>query len=258
MDVSLSELFPGIYNFTPGRRILSMRQVKTAALAANETALVAHAEACITHDQHTLVLDAQWNARTTTTIGNPELRDVDIILDPLVTSLRDTIDGQVRGSKPGDALAELGAQLLIVLFPQGVSAVTHATYADEAAEVERIIVEIKKPEWGAVVVGFGLARIVERMQEVILKYRQLLEAPAPAGLKFSDVKAARAQGQSLLLQTLAMVLAKYPSDSEADKAGREALMGPILRQNEAIGQYLKSRRTVPDVNPDTGEEAITP
>jgi hypothetical protein len=54
-----------------------------------------------------------------------------------------------------------------------------------------------------------------------------------------------------------MVLGKYPSDSEADRQGRGLLLGPILRQNEAIGQYLKSRRNVPDVNPDTGVEQPT-
>jgi hypothetical protein len=32
------------------------------------------------------------------------------------------------------------------------------------------------------------------------------------------------------------------------------LLAPILRQNDAIGQYLRARRAVTDVNPDTGEE----
>lgn len=235
-----------------------MQQVKAAATIAQYDALVAHADACVTQGRQTLVLEAKWNARNATTSGNSELRDVDLTLDPLVTSLRDTIDGQVRGSKPDDPLAAMGAQLLQLLFPLGVSAITHASYPDEAAEVERILEEIRKPEWNAVVAGFGLTRLIGRMQEVAEKYRNLLTAPMQTEVKFADVKAARAEGQSMLLQALALALAKYPSDSDADKAGREALMGPILRQNEAIGQYLKSRRTVPDVDPDTGAEEPSP
>ncbi len=64
--------------------------------------------------------------------------------------------------------------------------------------------------------------------------------------------------QTLLLQAIAMALAKYPSDNAADLSGRAVLIGPILRQNEAIGQYLKSRRMVPDVNPETGEKVPVP
>ena len=96
------------------------------------------------------------------------------------------------------------------------------------------------------------------MQKVLIKYRQLLDTPIASGLKFADVKAARTTGQTLMLQAIAMALAKYPSDNATDLNERATLIGPILRQNETIGQYLKSRRIVPDVNPETGEEVPAP
>jgi hypothetical protein len=71
-------------------------------------------------------------------------------------------------------------------------------------------------------------------------------------ISFGEVKDARTQGQQLLLQAVAMILGLFPSESAADQAGRAKLLGPILRQNEAIRVYLRSRRNVEDVDPDTG------
>lgn len=38
-----------------------------------------------------------------------------------------------------------------------------------------------------------------------------------------------------------------------DVEARAALLGPVLRQNEEIRRYLRSRRKVEDVDPETGE-----
>jgi hypothetical protein len=70
---------------------------------------------------------------------------------------------------------------------------------------------------------------------------------------FGQVRAARAQGQAHLLEAVAMIIGKYPKSSAEDVAARVALLGPILQQNEAIRAYLKSRRSVQDVDPETGE-----
>jgi len=258
VDTFLSAFFSDVYVFTPGRRVLSMQQVKTAATTDNFATLTAHADVCVAHDRQTLVVEASWNAQSASSAGNPELRQLDRSLDPLITSLRNTIDSQVQASSPDDPLVEKGLQLTQTLFPRGSAAITKASYPDEAAEVERILDEVAKPKWADVVTAFGLARITGRIQTVAVKYRALLDAPVQGGLKYADVKAMRSKGQSLMLQAIAMALGKYPSDSEADRQGRALLLGPILRQNEAIGQYLKSRRNVPDVNPDTGEEQPTP
>ena len=256
MDISLQAIFPGIYVFTAGRRVLCMRQVKVEAMAVGFSALAAHADTCVAHDRDTLVIEARWNGRAQGSTFVPGLRELDITLDGTLTSLRDTIDRQVRASKAGDPLAASGASLLQILFPLGAGAVTNAKYPDEAAEVDRILVEIKQPKWAPVVAEFGLTRMIGHISELATEYRKLLEAPAADGLKYATVKEARAAGQNLMLQALAMIVGKYPSENEDDRAGREALMGPILRQNDAIGQYLRARRSVPDVNPETGEELV--
>ncbi len=62
----------------------------------------------------------------------------------------------------------------------------------------------------------------------------------------------------LLLQAVAIILGKYPSDNDADLAGRAKLLAPIFRQNDAIRDYLRARRPVVDVNPETGEPEASP
>lgn len=255
MDVSLQAIFPGIYVFTPGRRVLCMRQLKAEAVAADFPALALHADTCVAHDQDTLVIEAKWNGRAQGSTVVPGLRELDITLDGTVTSFRDTIDRQVRASKAGDPLAASGASLLQILFPLGAAAITNATYPDEAAEVERILTEVKQPKWASLVMEFGLKRMIGHITDLATEYRKLLDTPVD-GLKFGAVKEARAKGQNLMLQAMAMIAGRHPSESDADRAGRQALMGPILRQNDAIGQHLKARRSVPDVNPETGEEIL--
>jgi hypothetical protein len=71
---------------------------------------------------------------------------------------------------------------------------------------------------------------------------------------FGTVKAARAQGQDLLLQTVAMIVGAFPKSTPDHVAARTALLSPIMRQNEAIRQYMRGRRggAVADVDPETG------
>lgn len=45
---------------------------------------------------------------------------------------------------------------------------------------------------------------------------------------------------------VAMILGLYPSGSDADTAARAKLLGPVLRQNELIRAYMRSRRSVGD------------
>ena len=56
-----------------------------------------------------------------------------------------------------------------------------------------------------------------------------------------------------MLQIIAMIVGRYYSDSAEHTKGRAALLGPIVRQHEAIKAYRRAHRAVEDVNPATGE-----
>lgn len=69
-----------------------------------------------------------------------------------------------------------------------------------------------------------------------------LEAPESEALSFGTVRATKAQGQEYLLQAVALILGRHYRNTKADVAARQSLLGPILKQNEAIRQYLRVRR----------------
>ena len=73
------------------------------------------------------------------------------------------------------------------------------------------------------------------------------------------MRASHARGQGLLLEVVARVLGRYPTDAAEDQATRGRLLAPVAEQNEAIRAYLRQRRRVRDVDPATGEElAVAP
>jgi hypothetical protein len=239
------------YTFSTGRRLFAMFQVRKAAVAASFVDLAAHVGDVIMHDTETRVLEAKWAGRKATTYS-PEARQLDIYVDAALTAFRDGAEAQIRASAPGDPLADAAQKMLSVLFPKGAGAITSLGFVEELAEVNRILKHVEEPDYKALVTELGLARQVTRLKDLEGQYRAAIEGPG-GQLTFAKVKEARAKGQSLMLQAVAMILGKYPSDSEADRKARGALMEPILVQNEAIRRYLRERKPIEDVNPETGE-----
>ena len=252
MDATLSALL-NFYIFTTGRRLFAMKQVRQAADSAGLADLVAHCDAAIDHDGGARDLDARWLGQNVDAQFSPEARQIDILVDTTLGALRDGVDAAARTSAPGDALGTAAVKLNDLLFPKGsVASITTLPMVEELAQVQRILKAVTSPEWSATVQDLGLSRHVARLAALEPQYRAALEA-APGKVAFAAVKDARARGQVLMLQAVAMILGRYPSDAPADLAGRTALLGPILKQNDAIRMYLRSRRAVEDVNPDTGE-----
>ncbi|HRI71292.1 MAG TPA: hypothetical protein PK156_43965, partial [Polyangium sp.] len=115
----------------------------------------------------------------------------------------------------------------------------------------------KSADWAPFLRDLGLQRRIDRLEALESQYRAAIADPGDQ-VVFSDVKAARSQGQSFMLQAIALILGQYPSDSENDIAQRTKLLAPIIRQNEAIREDLRARRPVSDINPDTGEPETPP
>ncbi|MDI1475568.1 DUF6261 family protein [Polyangium sp. y55x31] len=255
MEPLLASLL-SFYTFSTGRRLFALSQVRKAAVAASLVDLAAHAETAITHDKETRDLEAKWAARKPTTYS-PEAKQLDIYVDAAITAFRDGAEAQIRASATGDPLAEAAQKMLTVLLPKGAGAVTSLPFVEELAEVQRILSRVDEPDYKALVTELGLTRQVARLKALEGQYRAAIEGPG-GQLTFAQVKDARAKGQSLMLQAVAMILGKHPSDSEADRKARGALLGPILVQNEAIRRYLRERKPIEDVNPETGEIEQTP
>jgi hypothetical protein len=252
MDETLSTLL-NLYVFTVGRRIFAMSKVLEAAKAEKFSPLVTHCEGALAHDRDTRALEAKWSGKANVTNGSAALRDTDIATDNCLSAIRDAIDSQLRVVKPNDPLAKSGAALLIELYPTGVGTITSLPYVEELNEVERVLEVLKSKAWKKTVSELALSRHVALLEELAATYKAKLNTPAEKIATFAEVREARQKGQRLMLQAVAMIVGKHPFDTPEDVASRSALLTPILNQNEAIRQYLRSRRAVQDVNPETGE-----
>jgi hypothetical protein len=253
MDVALASLL-NLYTFSTGRRLFALQQVHKIAAATGFTALKAHVAAAIKHDQTTRDLDFKWEGTPVTPEGSGEVRRVDTLVDRTLSAIRDGAESQAAAATPGDGIAEKVTGFLREIFPAGVQAITGMTFVEELAAVDGIVHKLEG-ELAPVVEELGLRRQAKRLADLAKEYRKAQEAPRAAGLEFGTVRAARAQGQENLLQAVAMILGKHYKNTPDEIAARANLLGPIVAQNEAIRLYLRSRRAVEDVDPETGEVA---
>lgn len=256
MPAALSALLT-FYVFSTGRRLFALQEVKKLATTEGFTTLSTHCDVAIEYDRNTRALEARWSGRKVGVQYSPLAKQIDIQVDTAVSALHDALELEAKNSAPDDPLAQQAEALRQTLFPSGVAAITSLNYVDELAEVERILGIVKSSEWAPTIAHLGLLRRVTRLEALEPQYRSAVADPATK-LDFAEVRNARIRGQSLLLQAIAIVLGKYSSDSEADIAARTKLLGPIFRQNDAIRDYLRNRRALVDIDPDTGEVVAIP
>jgi hypothetical protein len=256
MSAELGSLF-NLYQFSTGRRIFAMQLVLKAARKIKFPELEVHVAMAIKHDRATRKLDAQWQAQGGQPKGQGAAPRVDTLVDKTLTGLRDAAAAQAAGAAPDDDIAEKVAQFIGEIFPAGVASITQLSYLDELAAVDAIVGKLKG-ELAPLAAELGLSRLANRLATLAAEYRSALEAPPPPALSFGTVRAARAQGQENMLQAVALIVGRYYKSTPDHAGPRAALLGPILKQDEAIAHYLRSRRTVEDVNPETGEVETEP
>jgi hypothetical protein len=104
--------------------------------------------------------------------------------------------------------------------------------------------------------SLGLTLNVNRLVTVAAEYEAALANVET--IEFGKVKAARVVGQDYLLRLTAKIMGTIDEPSGPQAETRAALLAPILKQNQAISDHIPARRSVPDVNPKTGEEEPAP
>jgi hypothetical protein len=255
MDGSLESLFT-FYVFNTGRRLFALQQVRAAAQEQRFTELVKHCDAAIAHDVAAREIERRWSGEPAADAGNPVAQRIDVLVDRTLGAIRDQAAAQTQGALPDDPIhAQVGA-FVKRLFPVSVYAVTSLPFVEELAAVDDIL-KLLHGELAPAVKEFGLGRLVKRLADLARQYRDSLEAAPRSLISWDRVRAARSEGHGLMLEAVAIVLGKHHKRTAEGTADRLALLAPILQQNEAIGQYLRARRAVTDVNPETGDEEPT-
>jgi hypothetical protein len=118
----------------------------------------------------------------------------------------------------------------------------------------KAIVAKLQGELAPLVAKLGLKLNVDRLVKLAQQYDDALKAVD--SIDFGMVKAAREAGQNNLLRLVAKVLGTYDDPEGEHVIRRNALLAPVLKQNEAISQHIRARRSAPDVDPKTGEDQL--
>jgi len=262
MDTSLSAVID-VYTFPTGRRLFAIGQLVKRAKAAGHADLVKHCNAALVEDRKCLDLERRWGGYVAESRGKvaavpapgspPAATKADALVDRTLTAIRDHAESQRAGAAPDDPIHATVAGFLKAIFPTIVQDVTMLPFVEELAAVDHIVGLLQGESLAPVVQELGLQRLVKRLVGLTEQYRAALQAPAPETIAFGQVRAARAEGQERLLQTIAIILGKHFRNTPDDVAARAELLGPILEQNAAIAASMRGRRTVEDVNPETGE-----
>jgi hypothetical protein len=252
MDGSLASIFD-LYVFTSGRALFALRQVRTAADKQGFTALVEHCDAAVAHGLVTRQLERRWAGEPAGTGTNPAAQRIDVLVDRTLGAIRDGAVNATQGAAPEDPIHAKAAAFVAQIFPLSVFDVTSLAYVDELAAVDDIVGLLQGPLAGAVD-EFSLGTLVKRLADLAVQYRAALETPPQSLVAFGNVRAARAEMQGMVLEAVAIIVGKHHARTPEGTKARLALLEPILKQNEAIAQYLKARRAVQDVDPETGED----
>ncbi len=252
MDGSLESIF-NLYQFPTGRRLFAIKLVRARAEAENFDKLVKHCDAVIAHDITTQSMERRWAGESTSENTNPDAQRIDILVDRTLGAIRDHAVAQAAGASDNDPIHAKVETFLKKVFPTSVHAITTLPFVEELEAVDAIVKSFQD-ELAPLVQELNLQRHASRLTNLANDYRKALEAPPPSLLDWGRVRAARAEGQGLLLETIAIIIGKRHGRSATATAARLQLLEPILRQNDAIGAALKGRRSPTDVNADTGEE----
>lgn len=252
---SLRDYFK-LYVLTVGRRLLAMRQTRAALVDGEEAASVLPSlDALIRYDEGLVVRERLWRQQRQQGTTRPEAKRIDPHVDRQLGVIYQGAGLSLEGLDPvEDAdLLQQGQAMLSQLFPDTVGAITRLPY-DEELEVVRHLVKAMTGAWHDTVKALGLERQVARLSVLANDYARALSVLPEELITFKALRAERWLGHEMMLGVVVQILAAYHAPQPEVVAKREALLAPLKAQNARVADYLRRRRKIADIDPDTGEE----
>ncbi len=254
MTSSLSNLIQ-LYQFPAGRAAYACKAVYRVADQQGETAIAQAAAETVEAAGVALTRRREFYATRSAERrrANREAVAIDIQLDRTIGALHDGLGTAVRTLDTTDPHHAQAVEAQHRAFPQGAAAITSLSYEEEqeaVGEVLRLIQGELAPTFDAL----GLTLYVERAAALHAQFVEALQQRPQAATSYGDVRGAEQRLQQALLTTVARIIGRHPTASAEDAAGRARLLGPILLQNDRIGDGYRRHRPVNDIDPESGEE----
>ncbi len=251
-SVDIRNLF-SLYRFPTSRRIFAHKNIQEQAVALNLEKLVEHLEAALAFDIELFAKESRWRRPATATQTQP--RDIDRKIDPIHGAISSALKRMANILGDDNPLALQARELHNILYPQGVGVLIRQNHIEQLAENTRVIQVLSSPDWSALLPDFGIhvympqLRTFNREFEVLVAHMHNLQP----NFSFEELQSGRDQGQDKLCETIALILSDSLDPSPETRKMRDALLAPIVLQNEQIGTYLRQRRPAPEIDPDTGQ-----
>lgn len=262
METTL-EGFINLYMLPSGRAAYAMRQAVAAAEARAEEALLARARAALELATATRDLELRFRLEQGQPLYGPRAAEVDAQIDRTLTVLSQAISGRLAlaaDAPESDPVRSAAARLDRELLPRGVSHVTSLSFVEEYESVAGLLARLGDGgDLAEAAATLGLAPYVAKLRQLHAAFGPELERPErPAAPSWDQVRAARAGHQHAVLVYVAAVLGAHLGDDASDVSARDALLGPVMAQQQALAALYRNRRGGRDIDPLTGTEEAGP
>ncbi|MEZ4269326.1 MAG: hypothetical protein R3F39_23455 [Myxococcota bacterium] len=234
------ESFVTLFVTPTRRRIFGCTECAKAAEARGLTEIAERATAAVRADEAVLELERARRAPPRAAQHAETALERDARIDHALTAIDQTLAHVARVFGEESERGQKATALRKRVFPLGVTGVTALPYVEQYGEVKSLLTKLEG-DWAADVQSSMIAPFVAQLAELNPGYGAILN-PAPDPRPTADeVRAANAKGQRRLLALVATILGRFPDDTDTDIAARDALLGPIARQNDALRELRRTR-----------------
>lgn len=245
------------YNFSTGRRLYAIGQVRRAAAELGDELITRRADEALEHDRGTLEKERRWKiAKQQKSAGRGQAAALDNRLDRVLSGMHASVAALRGALDPDDALTQRCDRFLATYFPEGPGAITNLEFEDQLGAMKNIAEHLAEMDADEAR-QMHISPFREQLAALLPLFETELEEPGEQ-FRFQVLRAARAVGHEKLCELIATIVAHYPGREPENVEKRQRLYAPIAEQNERV-RARNARRPSPDVevDPETGEELDT-
>ncbi len=239
-----------LYRHPTGRRLHALRQTARLAATHNLAALSKHTTRAIAHDTNVAAMEADYESNPSGTLYGPHAVALDSDVDRAVTGLDGYLDAQVRLFGEDSARGASAARLRTELLPAGPGAITRLPFVSQHERINVLIARAAEDDLAAESEALPEFReLLDRLDQLNRDYGASLTLDAQGNRSREALAEAQAVGQEYLSEVVALILAHFATTKDADPAVRDALLAPIIAQNDLIRRSRRRRRQPDDIDP---------
>lgn len=230
--------FISLINMTAAARIQCLRQIRGIAEDLQQHRLMAHVDRAIACDRKAVELNARWRLSHWRGQSEPYFARLDARLSRVLTDIFDNAVAHISGDVVGENLRRAAENILVTVFPFGVSAILTLPYVERQFALERII-DLLVSDLASDTEALDMSRSIVELCTVADRYRSELAERAETRM-FAPVAEARERGQDRLFEVVAMILATFAgSDGYSHAQARAELLAPFMVEDSAARAQVR-------------------